>query len=188
MNYSKERWWLFNWLTTRRNSHLVLNWVPSPHVTLQPLRGDQADQPPCTTSQEKHLWVELFGLACTTSQLLIFEFGLARKTPCLAVVEVVWQWCFAQQAAPQRAVGLVAKAESQIPSFGKVVARNGNFGKKWRCVAIFATIVTHRLFFWATDIWQTTWESTYRASQVPDHLGRVFLFKSSVVRLLWLAQ
>ena len=44
-----------NWLTTRRNSHLVLNWVPSPHVTLQPLRGDQADQPPCTTSQEKHL-------------------------------------------------------------------------------------------------------------------------------------
>ena len=44
----------------------------------------------------------------------IFEFGLVRKTPCLAVVEVVWQWCFAQQA-----VGLVAKAESQTPSFGQ---------------------------------------------------------------------
>ena len=53
-------------------------------------------------------------------------------------------------------------------------------GKKWRCVAIFATIVTHRLFFWTTDIWQTTWEPTDRASQVPDHLGKVFIFKSSV--------
>ena len=31
-------------------SHLVLNWVPFPHVTLQPLRGDQADQPPWTTA------------------------------------------------------------------------------------------------------------------------------------------
>ena len=49
-------------------------------------------------------------------------------------------------------------------------------GKKWRCVAIFATIVTHRFFFWATDIRQTTWESTYRASQVPDNLGEVFMF------------
>ena len=74
----------------------------------------------------------MFGLACTTSQLLIFEFGLARKTPCLAVVEVVWQWCFAQQAAPQRAVGLVAKAESQTPSFGQSCCKKWQFWQKMK--------------------------------------------------------
>ena len=118
-------------MTTKRNSHLVLNWVPSPHVTLQPLRGDQADQPPCTTSQEKHLFkLKCLGWQAQLHKRNIFEFGLVSKTPCLAVVEVVWEWCFAQQAAPQRAVGLVAKAESQTPSFGQSCCKIWHFWAK----------------------------------------------------------
>ena len=83
-------------------------------------------------TRETSFQVEVFGLACTTSQLLIFELGLARTTPCLAVVEVVWQWCFAQQAAPQRAVGLVAKAESQTPSFGQSCCKKWQFWQKMK--------------------------------------------------------
>ena len=144
-------------MTTRRNSHLVLNWVPSPHVTLQPLKGDQADQPPCTTSQEKHL----FKLKCLGwhAQLHNFSFlSLGWQEKLLA-----WRWwrwfgsgALLSRLLPRGRLDWWQRRSPKHLVLGKVVAKKGNFGKNLRCVAIFATIVTHRLFFWATDIWQTT--------------------------------